>query len=54
MQASRDLAEQFTQRYPSMSIQVSSQLAVDANIVEIAERDAVNVELECSYACYFY
>ena len=45
MQASRDLAEQFTQRYPSMSIQVSGQLAVDANIVEIAERDAVNVEL---------
>ena len=45
MQASRDLAEQFTQRYPSMSIQISGQLAVDANIVEIAERDAVNVEL---------
>ena len=45
MQASRDLAEQFTQRYPSMSMQISGQLAVDANIVEIAERDAVNVEL---------
>tara|TARA_B100000767_G_scaffold269436_2_gene291272 strand:+ start:2004 stop:4283 length:2280 start_codon:yes stop_codon:yes gene_type:complete len=45
MQASRDLAEKFSQLHPSVSVKISGQLAVDANIVEIAERDAINVEL---------
>jgi len=45
MVASRELVEEFQSLYSGFKVQISGQLAVDASITEIAERDAVNVEL---------
>lgn len=44
MKASRKLVAEFEQANPDIGVQISGQLAVDANIVEIAERDSAQVE----------
>ena len=45
LQQSREIVSEFENLYPDITVQISGQLAVDASIVEIAERDAINVEL---------
>lgn len=47
---SRKLVEEFQQNFAGIKVQISGQLAVDASVTEIAERDFANVEL-IMFAC---
>lgn len=44
LEKSRELISEFEKNYSDFKIQITGQLAIDASITEIAERDAVNVE----------